>query len=258
MQPQRITPSPVPAPRLALAESELCARFGGPVVRVLAGLSVDGHRIDMGDLLLLDPGAVAGDLVVVVARGRGRPMLARMSEAGPVGVPSGVPFSRSRWRVLGRVIAQVRPSTPAQDKVLTFPAARAQGMLPLAPSSLEQGVAVLRLDRAPTQEMVELVAERQGALRVRGSELQLPLGELSLESLGALVRDLGLRFGVRVRGALAMELEHAQAACALMSSGQVARVLPGQELLPSAVERELAQVQEEERMVAQAAQLTLF
>lgn len=61
-----------------------------------------------GEHLLLDGAPCDGDLVVLTARGPGRPRLGRVSGSGLVG-DRGEPCSHTRWAVAGRVVGVARP-----------------------------------------------------------------------------------------------------------------------------------------------------
>jgi hypothetical protein len=65
---------------------------------------VDGQLLRTGDRLVLGV-AHADDLVLLVPRGYGRPMLGRRSKDGLIAEPTGVPASGLRWRVGGAVVA---------------------------------------------------------------------------------------------------------------------------------------------------------
>lgn len=242
MQLQSFSPAPLQVPSLVLADSSVSERMGGPCVQVLAGGEIEGLSLCAGDSLLLDPGAKDGELVVVAPRGRGRPMLARQTAQGAMALPSGVRCSPSRWQVLGRVVLHQRPQPQAMDKLLAFPS-RAQALLPLTPGSLGGASMVLRFWTAPSAEVIDFVAARFGALKVDERELQLPMpqafAQQGLAQLGAFVRELGTRFGVRVVGAFAQDLGSARAAGRLLEPGAVALVAQGQELPISAVDAEL-------------------
>lgn len=258
---QAFSPAPLQVPSLVLADAAVCARLGGACVQVRAPGRIEGLVLIPGDLLLLDPGAKDGELVVVAPRGHGRPMLARQSAQGAMALPSGVRCTPSRWQVLGRVVLHHRPQPQAMDKVLAFPA-RAQALLPLTPGSLEGAALVLRFWSPPQQEVVDHVANRFGALKVQDCELQLPCPQGlsgSLEQLGDFVRELGVRFGVRVVASMADDLASAQSACQLLEPGAVSLVPAGQDLPLPALEQELGQAQmDSAERLAQVPQLALF
>jgi len=65
---------------------------------------VGGHLLRAGDRLVLGA-AHSEQLLVLLPRGYGRPMLGRRGAAGLVAEPSGVPASGLRWEVAGAVMA---------------------------------------------------------------------------------------------------------------------------------------------------------
>ena len=258
---QAFSPAPLQVPSLVLADAAVCVQMGGTCVQVRAQGEIEGLSLLPGDLLLLDPGAKDGELVVVAPRGRGRPMLALQTAQGAMALPSGVRCTPSRWQVLGRVVLHQRPRPLAMDKVLAFPV-RAQALLPLSPGSLSGAALVLRFWTAPQQDVIDHVAARFGALMVQGCELHLPCSPSlsSLAQLGDFVLELGVRFGVRVVGSMADDLSSAQSACQVLDPGAVSLVPKGQDLPLAAVDQELwlsAQMDSVARM-AQVPQLALF
>ena len=257
---QAFSPAPLQVPSLVLADAVVCARMGGACVQVRAPGEIHGLSLLPGDLLLVDPGAKDGELVVVAPRGRGRPMLALQTAQGAMALPSGVRCTPSRWQVLGRVVLHQRPQPQVMDRVLAFPA-RAQALLPLSPGSLGGAALVLRFWSTPSQELVDHVAARFGALKLQGRELQLPRPQgLSLVRLGDFVRELGVRFGVRVVASVADDLVSAQSACQLMEPGAVALVPKGQELPLPGLEQELSLAAQMDTVAraSQVPQLALF
>ena len=89
---QAFSPAPLQVPSLVLADAAVCVQMGGTCVQVRAQGEIEGLSLLPGDLLLLDPGAKDGELVVVAPRGRGRPMLALQTAQGAMALPSGVRF----------------------------------------------------------------------------------------------------------------------------------------------------------------------
>jgi hypothetical protein len=65
---------------------------------------VGGHLLRAGDRLVLGA-AHQDELLVLIPRGYGRPMLGRRGNAGLLAEPSGVPASGLRWEVGGAVVA---------------------------------------------------------------------------------------------------------------------------------------------------------
>lgn len=257
---QAFSPAPLQVPSLVFADAAVSAQIGGVCVEVRAPGEIHGLSLLPGDLLLVDPGAKDGELVVVAPRGRGRPMLALQTAEGAMALPSGVRCTPSRWQVLGRVVLQQRPQPQSMDKVLAFPA-RAQALLPLTPGSLEGEAMVLRFWGVLSSELVDHVAARFGALKVQGAELHLPRPKgQSLEQLGDFARELGVRFGVRVVAAIADDLASAQSACQVLAPGAVAVVPKGQELPEPGLEKELSLACEMDTVAraTQVPQLALF
>ena len=260
MQLQAFSPAPLQVPSLVLADADVCARMGGVCVQVRAPGEIHGLSLLPGDLLLVDPGAKDGELVVVAPRGRGRPMLALQTAEGAMALPSGVRCTPSRWQVLGRVVLHQRAQPQPMDKVLAFPA-RAQALLPLTPGSLEGPALVLRFWSPPSAELVDHVARRFGALKLQGAELHLPHPQgQGLVQLGDFVCELGVRFGARVVASTADDLASAQSACQLMEPGAVALVPKGQDLPQPGLEQELnlARQMDPVARVSQVPQLALF
>lgn len=92
-----------------------------------------------GEHLLLDGAANDGDLVVLAAKGPGRPRLGRVSGTGLVG-DRGEPCSHSRWVVAGRVIGVARPLAGGWS-VEQFASPTIVGILPVAHPTDERVVA---------------------------------------------------------------------------------------------------------------------
>ena len=96
---------------------ELCRSSEGAsehsvVCRVAVGGVVgDGVR---GTALVLNPGdrllavgvARVGELCILLPRGRGRPLVGRVTHGGLIAEPSGVPCCTNRWRVAGRLVVE--------------------------------------------------------------------------------------------------------------------------------------------------------
>ena len=108
----------VEIPRFAQAGAELQHRWGARAFQVIGGGPISGMDLRVGDLLLLAPDWVDGDLVMLSPRRFGRPMLARMSRKGPVAEPSGIVASHERWSVTGRVALWVRPEPQGSSRLV--------------------------------------------------------------------------------------------------------------------------------------------
>jgi hypothetical protein len=80
-----------------------------------------------GDLLLAEGSARVGDLCLLVPRGRGRPLVGRLTQKGLVAEPTGVPCCTERWLVAGRLTVLSRGAShgaelaTARGIVLPFP-----------------------------------------------------------------------------------------------------------------------------------------
>ena len=103
----------------------VCRVVVGGVVRNASG--AEALDLQPGDLLLAEGSAQVGDLCLLVPRGRGCPLVGRLTQKGLVAEPTGVPCSGERWLVAGRltVISQGAalrqgPGT-ARGIVLPFP-----------------------------------------------------------------------------------------------------------------------------------------
>ena len=68
---------------------------------------ISGHLLRVGDRLVLGPRA-SDELLVLIPKGYGRPMLGRFGQQGLVAEPSGVPASGLRWQIAGSVKAVER------------------------------------------------------------------------------------------------------------------------------------------------------
>jgi hypothetical protein len=108
-----------------LDRDEGSSRLALAVCRVVVGGEVGDHGngqplgLRPGDLLLAVGTARVGDLCVLLPRGRGRPLVGRITQGGLVAEPSGVPCCTQRWCVAGRL--EVRPAAEPRGLVIPFP-----------------------------------------------------------------------------------------------------------------------------------------
>jgi len=108
-----------------LQQDQDLSEHGLALCRVVVGGEVgehcDGQPLGLrpGDLLLAVGTARVGDLCVLLPRGRGRPLVGRITHGGLVAEPSGVPCCAERWCVAGRLV--VRAGGKRRGLVLPFP-----------------------------------------------------------------------------------------------------------------------------------------
>lgn len=108
-----------------LHPNEELSRPDRAVCRVVVGGEVGEHcegqplGLRPGDLLLAVGTARVGDLCVLLPRGRGRPLVGRITHGGLVAEPSGVPCCTERWCVAGRLV--VKANDRPRGLVLPFP-----------------------------------------------------------------------------------------------------------------------------------------
>ena len=127
--------SQLPVPHLERVPG-VSSVHSGWVCRVVVGGVVrdasPSEDLDLrpGDLLLAEGSARVGDLCLLVPRGRGRPLVGRLTQRGLVAEPTGVPCCEDRWLVAGRLNVLPR-GAPLQEGLGT-----ARGIvLPFPPSA---------------------------------------------------------------------------------------------------------------------------
>jgi len=116
-----------------------------------------------GDRLVVD-GVSRSELLVLVPRGRGRPMLGRFGKHGLLAEPGGVRASERRWRVLGQLSAVERClERNGSDGEGGFVSVRVQGD-DLAQVARARGVFVGR--RMTARELSDFCSHAAGRWRV--------------------------------------------------------------------------------------------
>jgi len=106
----------------------------------VGGIVGDGARgsslvLRTGDRLLAVGTPRVGELCILLPRGRGRPLVGRVTHGGLIAEPSGVPCCTNRWRVAGRLVVQaaqeprglvlpfrLRIPAPSSNQLSLFPA----------------------------------------------------------------------------------------------------------------------------------------
>lgn len=224
-------PAPLQIPRIVDAGPALCAAWDAPVFVVVAPGHVGAEELRAGDLLIIDRAEPALDaLVMLVPRRFGRPMLGRVTRRGVVAEPGGVPCDLDRWAVAGRLAVRVRPEARGRSRVFNFPsdADSSQQTLPLLPSSQVSGPSIhIRIEGEVAAPLARLLGQRipglafvapQNAVGVcgdAGSKAPMELAE-------SLVTELGQRFKVGLRVAIAPTAEQAAALVERLPPGGLA------------------------------------
>ncbi len=134
------------------------------------------------------------DLLVLVPRGRGRPMLGRFGDRGLIAEPGGVPASERRWQVAGALVAVER-------------CLERNGL------DIEGGTAVVRIDGESLADVARARAVFAG-------------GTLSADEISELCNQAAVapeRHGVRVAIAVGSDLAGAEAMLADVSAGFIRR-----------------------------------
>ena len=95
-------------PVLRIRRTRTPAPLGRASFQVLGEAWLSSLALADGDLLCVGGAAGPGDLCVLVPRTWGHPMLGRRTRNGLVAEPSGLPASRQRWEVAGKVLGILR------------------------------------------------------------------------------------------------------------------------------------------------------
>jgi len=142
--------SQLPVPHLERVPGASSVQSGWVCRVVVGGFVRDASSSEVldlrpGDLLLAEGSARVGDLCLLVPRGRGRPLVGRLTQRGLVAEPTGVPCCEERWLVAGRLTVLSR-GTPRQEGlgaargiVLPFPC-QARGETPGTSDDREEPV----------------------------------------------------------------------------------------------------------------------
>lgn len=202
-----VAPTPLEIPRFVPAAAAVSAEWGAPAFVVTSSAHVPGLDLRAGDVLVVAAEADLEDLVMLVPRRFGRPMLGRLTRRGAVAVPGGVPCDPERWSVAGRLALHVRPEPQGRARVLPFPSeVESQQELPLASGGRgEQGpCVVVHVEGEPTPAVAALVSRRlAGVSREAGGALVGAGGAVGerapMELAEALSAELWRRFRLSAR-----------------------------------------------------------
>ncbi len=147
--------SQLPVPHLERVPGASSVHSGWVCRVVVGGFVRDASSAEVldlrpGDLLLAEGSARVGDLCLLVPRGRGRPLVGRLTQKGLVAEPTGVPCCTERWLVAGRLTVLSRGAPPqeglgnARGIVLPFPR-QARGDTPGTSDGQEEHVRAQQL-----------------------------------------------------------------------------------------------------------------